>query len=185
MCGRFRVTTIPRTLIDLGSTMAPEKFRRMIADGVVRGLVEPRRAATVLDGASHVPIRARRALQAALAPFLADGAPKSVAEVDVLRLLDDGGIEPPVCQLEVSDGKGFTAVIDFAWPRRRVALEVDGYRWHSTPDDHAYDYRRANFLGALGWIVVRTTPAEIALLSAKVLATLRNHLSRPLGPSAA
>ena len=45
--------------------------------------------------------------------------------------------------------------LDAAWPGLRVAVEMDGHRFHSSRADRERDMRRDTALAALGWIVLR------------------------------
>lgn len=51
--------------------------------------------------------------------------------------------------------------IDLAFPRRRLAIELDGYAFHSSPEAHRADVRRANEMMADGWIVRRFTYSDL------------------------
>jgi hypothetical protein len=115
-------------------------------------------------------------LRQVLDPWLDGNAPESVAEAAVLRALAEAGLPPPVCQHPVVREDGTPAVLDFAWPDQMVALEVDGYRWHGSPAAHARDSARANAVAALGWTVLRSTPAEVSREPAALLQALRRHL---------
>lgn len=55
-------------------------------------------------------------------------------------------------QYEVLDGQ---YRLDFAVPQVRLAVEIDGKRWHSTPAQLAADERRQQHLERLGWTFVR------------------------------
>jgi hypothetical protein len=47
--------------------------------------------------------------------------------------------------------------IDVAFVARRLAVEVDGWAWHSNVDRFTYDRRRQNALILAGWTVLRFT----------------------------
>ena len=73
--------------------------------------------------------------------------------------------------------------IDLAYPERRVAIEVDGYRWHSSRLSWDADYTKLAALQAEGWQVVRAT-YDLArnrqeLLLEAVLTVLGGRLSFP------
>jgi very-short-patch-repair endonuclease len=48
---------------------------------------------------------------------------------------------------------------DFAWPDRKIALEVDGGRWMPGGGRHASDgdYEKLNIAASLGWRVLRVS----------------------------
>lgn len=51
--------------------------------------------------------------------------------------------------------------VDFAFPERKLAVECDGYRYHSSSDDKKRDAKRDAFLKRRGWRVLRLTGDDI------------------------
>lgn len=51
--------------------------------------------------------------------------------------------------------------IDLAFPAVRVAVEVDGWAWHSDPERFRTDRRKQNALVAAGWTVLRFTWSDV------------------------
>jgi len=47
--------------------------------------------------------------------------------------------------------------VDFAWPDRQLAIEIDGHQWHSTRTQRAKDAKRENAIKVAGWQVLRFT----------------------------
>jgi very-short-patch-repair endonuclease len=45
--------------------------------------------------------------------------------------------------------------VDLGFEEERVAVEMDGERWHSTPQQRERDRRRDAALAAIGWVVLR------------------------------
>ena len=60
-----------------------------------------------------------------------------------------------------ADGATFVAEVDFAYPEIRVAIEVDGWSVHGTPEAMSADFVRQNMLLRLGWTVIRFTWAQV------------------------
>lgn len=177
--GVLRVTSPARTIVDLSPDLTRPSLERMLDDACVRGLVAPERVRRVLTRLGTRGRPGAGALVAALRPWEA-GRLDSVAEAAVERLLRRFRLPPARPQYEVRDGDGaFVARLDFAWPERRVALEVDGFRWHSSPRALHADLARQNRLQALGWSVVRTGPSP----DQSERDVLRSALRRLLGPS--
>ena len=52
------------------------------------------------------------------------------------------------------------AIVDFAYPDIKLAIEAEGYRWHSSRARWERDLERRNELTALGWRVIHVTWAE-------------------------
>jgi hypothetical protein len=97
---------------------------------------------------------------------------ESMLEVEVLRLLLRAGLPVPTCQHEVALPAGGRAFFDFAWPARRVGLEVDGFRFHADRRHFDSDRRRGNELVAMGWQVLHTTAAQVRERPRELLATV-------------
>jgi very-short-patch-repair endonuclease len=51
--------------------------------------------------------------------------------------------------------------LDRAWPEVKLAVELDGARHHTSPEDRRKDLARDAALAALGWVVLRFTYAEV------------------------
>jgi hypothetical protein len=76
--------------------------------------------------------------------------PERVVETRFLRLVKEAGLPLPTPQLKVFDGGRFLARVDFAYPEAKVAIEVDGYRYHSGYAAWNHDRQRRNGLIAAG-----------------------------------
>jgi very-short-patch-repair endonuclease len=72
---------------------------------------------------------------------------------------------------------GFVAVVDFAFPDRRVAIEVDGYEFHSSPRAIADRNARDRLLAAEEWIPLHFDWNEIDRREHRVAEHIRSVLS--------
>lgn len=70
--------------------------------------------------------------------------------------------------------------LDFAYVEARVAIEADGFRWHSSRKRWDGDRERALALGLLGWTVVRVTWTQLHDRPDDVVETIRALLARNL-----
>jgi hypothetical protein len=174
--GRLPVTSLTRTLVDLAATTSGEALSRIVDDALCRRLVSPARLRAAVEQHARAKRRGTRALRGVIEPWLAGAPFESVAEARFRRAIALAGLPEPVVQQVVTDGDGFVARTDLAWPDQMVVLEVDGFRWHANPDSHARDSRRSNRLAASGWTVLHATPAELEETPAAVIAALRRHL---------
>lgn len=174
--GLLRVTTIPRTLVDLAAVVSPDCLMTALDDVIVRRLCRPQELIATLDLPGNRVRSGTGKLRAGLAIWGSDSKLGSVAEAQLLRLLDRAGIPHPVCQYTVRDGN-FVASIDFAWPNEQVAVEMDGFRYHSSPRAQAHDQAREKVLRRLGWLVIHTTPYELQNSPDTLLADLRDQLA--------
>lgn len=156
--GVMPVTTVPRTLLDLGGVAAPSVVESALADALRRRLttaVRLRRQLSALDGRRH---RGAKALRQAL-DFLATphNPLESVLEARLLRMLKRSRLPEPVAQYEVRPG----IRVDLAYPDARLAIEADGYRYHSGREAWRRDLSRRNALMATGWRVLHVTWHDI------------------------
>jgi very-short-patch-repair endonuclease len=51
--------------------------------------------------------------------------------------------------------------VDFAFPQAKLAVECDGFRYHSSPSQRERDAKRDAFLVKKGWRVLRFSGARI------------------------
>jgi very-short-patch-repair endonuclease len=121
--------------------------------------------------ARHLPGRARtKALVASLTEAI-----ESVAEARLARLLANAGIafvaQHPIWQ----DGR-IVARADFALPVERLAIEVDGYRFHSAPLAFDADHARRNTIHLAKWRLLTFTPRQIKDDPAGVIKEVRSAL---------
>lgn len=90
----------------------------------------------------------------------------------MLRVLVAAGLDAPVQQYRVRlAGRSFR--LDLAYPAAKLAIELDGWAFHSSRSAFDADRARANAFVAAGWTLLRftsrSTGAEVA---ACVLAAL-------------
>jgi very-short-patch-repair endonuclease len=148
------VTAIDRTLLDLAAVASSQRVGLALDDALRRRLTGLERLQTFLAG------RKGRAGTRVLRKLLQvrdhkDARVESRLESSLLRLLRNQRIPIPLAQYTVLSGDEFVARLDFAYPEGRIALEADGYRWHSSPEQWRRDIRRENQLKLLGWTVLR------------------------------
>lgn len=109
---------------------------------------------------------ARRLLQAA-----SDGA-HSAAERLLVKLLREAGITGWKTNYPVGGYK-----IDVAFPAAKVAIETDGWAFHSDQEDFQQDRVRQNNLALLGWQVLRFTWLDLTEYPHRVIGVIRSAVS--------
>src|SRR5207244_10172151 len=98
--------------------------------------------------------RGRGARTLRLLGSLVDGRAESSLESHLRVLIVLAGITPPTSQLVVCDENGqFIARVDFAWQHLRLALEADGFAYHSDRESYRSDREKSNALQRSGWVV--------------------------------
>ncbi|WP_308192423.1 DUF559 domain-containing protein [Gordonia sp. 'Campus'] len=87
--------------------------------------------------------------------------------------------------LRASDLGGWTAnaevcgyVVDVAFTECKVAVEIDGFAFHSDAKSFQHDRTRQNVLIANGWTVLRFTWQDITCRPASMLAQIRRSIAR-------
>lgn len=97
-----------------------------------------------------------------------------------VKLLKEAGITGFSVNLPVRLSTGRRMELDIAFKARKIAIELDGFRYHSSPESHAIDLDRQNALIQDGWIVLRYGPdvleQEPERFIEEVLAVLEGRL---------
>jgi very-short-patch-repair endonuclease len=170
------VTTPARTLLDLAATLPRRALERALDQAEVLRLFD--RVALDAAVAAHRGRPGAPLLRAVLERHDV-GATLTRSELEelFLRFCEQHGGERPQVNVAVA---GFE--VDFYWPRRRVAVEVDGYAFHRTRAAFERDRARDAALAAGGVRVLRfshrqltTRPQEVAraLQAARSISSMR------------
>ncbi len=177
--GGLPVTCPNRTLLDLSRPnydMESRALLSMVAGALQRRLVRPRSLEAYLAAQPRTPgvARLQRLVQELTGVKL-----DSVAEHLLFDLLATGGVPLPEPGCIIRDQHGdFVAKTDFGWRRERLALEMDGYQFHSDPVTFEADRARGNLIVAAGWTLLRTTPRQVAERGNDVVASVKAGLVR-------
>jgi very-short-patch-repair endonuclease len=110
--------------------------------------------------------RARRLLQAA-----SDGA-RSEAERLLVQLLREAHVTGWRTNHPVGPYK-----VDVAFPKSKIAIEVDGWAFHSDQEAFQRDRKRQNHIALLGWQVLRFTWLDLVEYPQRVIAVIRSAIS--------
>ena len=111
-----------------------------------------------------------------LAAQLGDGAAAESERV-LHRLLRRAGIDGWLPNHRVR-ANGRTYVLDVAIPHARIAIEIDGFAFHSDAERFQGDRERQNDLVTAGWTVLRFTWADLVDRPEYVIARTRAQLAR-------
>jgi very-short-patch-repair endonuclease len=96
----------------------------------------------------------------------------------LLHSLKQARLSMPACQWPCLD-EGFTAYIDFAYPEHGLAIEADGYRWHSGRHAWEADRKRMSELASRGWRVIQVTWIQLKYEREAVIDRIRRALATP------
>ncbi|MGX9792123.1 DUF559 domain-containing protein [Mycobacterium sp. MMS18-G62] len=86
---------------------------------------------------------------------------ESPMESEARLVMLDGGLPEPLLQYEIVDRDGRLWRVDFAWPDRRVAVEFDGFDWHSSREALRKDRQKRAALEEIGWRVLSIVSDDV------------------------
>lgn len=152
------VTARSWTLLDCLPKLAPADRSRIADRAVQRGWL---RRADIARRLRDYPGRTGNTALRELAAQLSDGAAAHSERV-LHRLLRQAGITGWRPNFPVWAGGELIGVVDVALPAKRIAIEIDGWAYHSDVDRFRRDRARQNDLIMHGWTVLRFTWADLA-----------------------
>jgi hypothetical protein len=174
---RVPVTAVPRTLLDLATSVRHNRLDRCIERAEELGLFDLRALETLLRRTAGHPGHGR--LRRALALYQEPTFTRSGLERRFLELVRHASLAVPSI--------GFNVVgheLDFYWPDERLAVEVDTFETHGTHAAFERDRERDANLRAAGVEVERVTglrlarePHEVVRQIARLLARRRHGAS--------
>ena len=156
------VTTVARTLIDIGAIHSERFVEEALDESLRRKLTTldeliDRLRATGGQGRNGVgvlrAILEQRDARASLT--------ESVLETRFLRALRHHDVPLPEPQHTIRLGNHIVARVDFAYPDRALAIEIDGLRYHATRQSLEADTRRQNEIVLAGYRILRFTAADL------------------------
>jgi very-short-patch-repair endonuclease len=166
------VTTPMRTLIDIAGCSPADVVEEALDDALRRKLVTVaglQRRLRANGGPGRNGTKLLRDFVDARAGVAS--VSESVFETRLLRVLRAAGLPEPAPQHQVGSYR-----VDFAYPGARVAVEADGFRWHSTRRQWDRDRARRNALTAMGWTLIHVTWAQLREQPEQVVNTIRATL---------
>jgi len=176
----IRVTPPWITLLDVCHLVGLDHAGRTLDNALLRRLVSLPQMAWALEsfgGPGHsgtatmrALLRERGALGSRYVP------PESDLEEYLYKLVASARDLPePVRQYRMWDGTQWRR-FDLAWPRRRLAVEVDGWEAHGSREAFQDDRTRDARMLALGWVTLRFTWHDVVDRPAWVLGIIRATL---------
>ena len=179
--GGIPVTSIQWTIADLAAELSRGDLHELVDRaistrrvhlGALQDQLERRRSRRT-PGATGA-----KALHAALEPWRSKPEMRSVAEAALARHIAAAGLPAPVAgHLLGHRREGRPIHVDFAWPRARVALELDGFAYHSSPRQFGIDRDRDLEALLIGWTVVRVSAEQVLSEPARVCRALERALT--------
>ena len=122
-------------------------------------------------------VRGVRALRASLARLARDGRTDSRLERRVRRWLAAHGFEPEPGTYRVTLDSGRIVEFDIVFLPERLAIEVDGVRWHGSPGSQHADLWRDREAADSGWDVLRVSERDLDERGGELAAHLWRRLA--------
>jgi very-short-patch-repair endonuclease len=101
---------------------------------------------------------------------------QSVLETRVFQLFRRAHLPAPIAQYQIKDRGRLIAIVDFAYPDARLAIEADGREWHEPHVRFQRDRSRGNRLTLLGWRVIHITWEDLTRRPDSVVETVKKAL---------
>jgi very-short-patch-repair endonuclease len=127
---------------------------------------------------AHALVGRRGAPRLAKLAHQASAGAHSAAERLAVTLLRRAGLTGWKANLAIVDPAGLIGVGDLVFTKVRLLVEIDGWAFHSAPDQFQRDRSRQNRLVAAGWTVLRFTWLDLTERPDHVVATIRAMLDR-------
>jgi hypothetical protein len=164
------VTTVPRTIVDLAAVLPEDDLARAFHEATVKHRSKPDQVERVLSRRHNWPGAAtlRRVLWGDVSVTL------SRLEDRFLARLRTAGLPQPEVNRRI-DGR----YVDCRWPKHRLTVELDSYRYHHTRHAWEQDRQRERQARARGDEFRRYTWLDVSEEPGPMLADLRRLLGRP------
>lgn len=170
--GRLRCTSAARTVIDIAvSTRDRNDVHALTSDAVQRRIVT---VGELLCAVESCPRRGSRLLREALEGVVA--GVRSAGESLFRDLLRRAGVPEPEWNAVVRTESG-RFIVDGLWHGARLAVEIDGARWHLNAAAWERDLRRANALQATGLRLLRFSVRQLMYEPDVVISAVRAALA--------
>lgn len=175
--GRFRLTNLARTMIDLASVLDDGWLRAAFDSAVRQNRANARWISRMLT--KHGPGRRGVGQLSALVDEYRQGdeVPDSALESLGLELAMATGRKTRL-HWNILEGVRHIAEVDLAWPKLRVCVDFDGWKTHGTRAAFVRDRARDRELVGLGWTVLRYPWNDVACKPETIVEDLIRILSR-------
>jgi very-short-patch-repair endonuclease len=175
----LRITSMPRTLLDLAAVLPKRQLERALHEAEVRRLTDRLSLPTLLE---RYP---RRRGAANLRALLEAKTPPGITQNDLEELfvefLDAHRLPRPLLNATLPI-RGRMLKPDCMWPGERLIVELDGRAVHGTERAFEGDRQRDRILLAEGWQSTRVTWRQLHGEPAAIAADLRQLLRHRGGP---
>jgi len=169
------VTTVERTIVDLAAKVRPKRLAWIVDELLAERRVSVDGVRDVLDAIACKGKPGVTSLRSVLDERSQGSVNLSVLERAGLDLLDESNISGFVLEYPIPWAK--RRRFDVAFPREKVAIEWDSFRWHSQKDAFLSDRDRDRLALEHGWRVLRFTWQHVHETPNSVLESIRTVLN--------
>lgn len=174
-----RLTDPVRTIIDLGLVLPKWSVRDALSRAITTRLLTVEQVQRLRDALGRPGRNGTGIIRELLDErSLLFGEEDSLLEKRFQDMARRHDVPAPMIQYEVWHAGRFIARIDAAYPEHKLAIEVDGFRYHSSPEAFQRDRTRQNRLVALGWTVLRFTWDDVVRRPHIVAKAIREAVNR-------
>ncbi len=171
-------TTPPaRLVVDLGAVVPFATLERTVGDLIGTQRLTWEDAAHALLVHSKQGRRGAGPLPALLLARYGDELDDSALERAFMRAFPIAELPMPTHQFAVYDEDGFIGRADFAYPTRRILIELDSVRWHLNLRSFQKDREKRNRMKLAGWLVLEFTREDVLRRPDHVFAQIRAALA--------
>ena len=151
------VTDPTSTLIDLASVLDAATLEKALDSTLRHRRTYPALILSRLDEMGSRGRNGTATLRRLVEERVGRPSTDSPLEIEVKNFLVSHGLRPARLQYWVTGNSGERRRFDFAWPHKRVGIEVDSHDWHEGFEALERDVARGNFYLDLDWRVLRIT----------------------------
>jgi very-short-patch-repair endonuclease len=170
------VTPVERTLLDLAALLPSPTLEKAMSSAIRKGLATVDSIDVCIAQFGGRGVKGTRKLRRVLRIIERDKS-GSPSEVDAAQLIRSAAIPAPVQQLKIALPIGSNAYPDFTWPDRMKIVEVDGFDFHSSPEQQEHDLDRQNALLDLGYEIRRFSARDVRRNPQAVIAEITRFIS--------
>jgi len=173
------VTTVERTLFDLGAVCSPLIVERAIEDAFRRELTTFDALYATLERLGRQGRNGAGVLRRILDEYAADARlTDSDREKMMLQILRRHGLPKPVTQYRIWHNGQDYGRVDAALPQYRIAFEYESYQWHTGKRAIVRDNQRRRRLMGIRWSTVGVTYEDLRTggdeMCAEIFRIIRN-----------
>jgi very-short-patch-repair endonuclease len=156
------ITSVARTIVDLGSILNPQRHLRVLEQAERAGILNLPAINRAIE--RHPTRQGTRALRVLLEEYVGAAPTRSELENRFLELVKAAGLPRPQVNTRVAGLE-----VDFFWPQWRLVVELDGRAYHSNSRTFERDRTRDARLQRAGCRVLRVTHKRMITAPAQII----------------